>query len=500
MSTRGCVMVAMCWPFRRGGPSGSGVGRMPARLTRVVSVLAASAACVSCITACPGGGPNGIDVAAGEVAIHVDASRRFQTWVGMEAATEFYHRDDNALGPLDMHPVPQQHIDAMIDDAVDNLGLTTLDFPNALLKLSRNRQAMEPVNDNADPFVLDSSKIRWHWFDPYMRSVVLPFKQKVESSGEPFVLTLTAIAWDAYHWRLPASDPGQEYAEFMMAVIDRMANMYGVVPDFVSVYNEPDLGIATETRQQVVQGIQKFDQRLKAAGYATKIRFPDTENVSRVVDYLDAMETFAPGLSSSLGVLSFHGYGGLGKGVLNQVRARANALGIPTAQSEWWFTNYHPPDIHRAMTEANVTQYQPYALVGISNNANQRGLYRFTFSGGTYPLHNYTGFARSADWYEIYQYSAFIRPGDVRIEATTQPSYIKPVAFRRPNGKQTLVVVNQAASQQTLLITGLPAGTYGVSITSSSQQGEEQVPLSIGFGQTLRVPLPGRSVSSIYAQ
>jgi len=404
---------------------------------------------------------------------------------------------------MDAYPIPQAFVDEVLDDAVNNLGVNAFDFVNAMLMLSRNRPGLEPTNDNNDPFVLNDSQIRWHWFDPYVRSVLIPFKQRVEARGDPFVLTLTAIAWNAYQWRSPTSDPGEDYAEIMMACLDRLRDRFGIVPDYVAVYNEPDLtNVSQETPAELFRGMEKLQSRLQSGGFSTRLRFPDTWLLSNAPSYFDQLQQANPSLLNSLGVFSFHGYTSLSSGLstsdLNAVRDRAKNLGIPAILSEWWEPNYHPPHIHQAMTQGDVAQYQPYVLAGPNNDPNSRGLYRYRYSGGNEPLYNYTGWERAADWYEIYQYSAFIRPGDVRITMTSTHSQIKPVAFEKANGRQVIVIINEYNTPRNVSLANVAVGTFGISITSPTQNGEEQTPVTVADGDELIVTLPANSVSSIY--
>jgi hypothetical protein len=466
----------------------------PHRCLLVIAILGASLQ----TSACGGLGCDGGPSSSGTTALTLDPSVTHQTWVGWEVAHEVYHRPGNPIDGQDRHPVPQEILDAMLDDAVDELGITSLDFANAILKLSGDRPGMEPVNDNEDPFVLDSSRIHWTWFDPYVRSILIPMKQRVEARGEPFVLTLSAIAWDAWQWREPESDPGQEYAEFMMACLDRLSNEHGIVPDFVAVYNEPDNSNATESKDEVIRGIKALAQRMAAAGHPARLRFPDVSFLMNANPYFDHLADTEPQLLKSLGVYSFHGYGGFDRETLNGIRSRARTLGIPTVQSEWWFTNDHPADIFVAMTEADVTQYQPYILSSPNNDPATRGLYGLRHSGDPYPLYDFAGFQRLADWYEVYQYSAFIRPGDVRVEIRSPVDEIKPVAFRKPDGRHTVVVLNEADAERNITVAGLSPGDYGITVTSPTRRGEEQASMQVVPERLLRLTLPAKSVSSIY--
>ena len=174
-----------------------------------------------------------------QATLTVDASQRYQTWEGMESATGGFHFDDPSIGSVD--PVPQTILDEVLDDAVNNLGLSAIRYEVHLGDEGPNHGVIERVNDNSDPFVLDNSNIFWDAFDPYVSSQLIPFKQLVEARGDTFTLNLHAVAWDSWQWYEPASDPGQEYAEIMMACLDRLKNVFGIEPAYLTVVNEPGL-------------------------------------------------------------------------------------------------------------------------------------------------------------------------------------------------------------------------------------------------------------------
>lgn len=465
------------------------------------------------VVSTPPPAPNAIPLA-------IDTSSRHQTWVGMEVVHEVYHRDDNALGQQDLNrfPVPQPIMDEIIDDAVDHLGITALDFANGFLMLSGGRPGLEcgPApcsvpgsvadNDNNDPFVLDSNNIRWTWFDPYVESVLIPFKQKVESTGEKFVLTLTTIAWGAWQWHEPASDPGQEYAEIMVAMLDRLKNNYSVeiVPDYVAVYNEPDNSLGGEGAAVVLRGVEKLVTRMRQKGHTSLLRYPDATLLGNAMPWVDEIAK-KQGLLSELGVISFHGYGGFDKAQLNALRSRAQGLGIPVIQSEWWSTDYHPPDIHRSMTEADVTQYQPYLLADLEAPVSARGIYRLQHTGSAAnpPFlddNGWTGWQRQNDWYEIAQYSAYIRPGDVRVDISSGAGELLPVAFEKPDGRHAVVIINQAGGARSIGLSGLGPGLYGVVVTSPNRHGESEPSVQATAGNALGLTLDGNSVTTLYPQ
>ena len=141
--------------------------------------------------------------------------------------------------------------------------------------------------------------------------------------------------------------------------------------------------------------------------------------------------------------------------------------------------------------------YQPYVLSGPSNDPNDKGLYGIRYSGDTFPLYDFEGFFRKLDWYEIYQYSSFIRPGDVRIEISSPDPEVLPVAFEKPDGRQTVVVAHEGSRARRIAISGLAPGPYDVVTTSATLRAEPLASVVAEPGEPLVLRLPAESVSSI---
>jgi len=196
--------------------------------------------------------------------------------------------------------------------------------------------------------------------------------------------------------------------------------------------------------------------------------------------------------------LSFHGYGGFDRATLNAIRSRAHSHGIATSQTEWWFTSDHPKDIFTCITEADITLYQPYALGAWPDNTPKLGLYGITYSGGEFPLYNYTGYVRGPDWYDIYHYSAFIRPGNVRIKIISSDSAVKPVAFAKPNGETVVVALNSSSTAQDIQLQGLPAGDYGIVFTAPGQSGKELPSVAVEKGKPLVFQMPVQAIATFF--
>jgi hypothetical protein len=108
------------------------------------------------------------------------------------------------------------------------------------------------------------------------------------------------------------------------------------------------------------------------------------------------------------------------------------------------------------------------------------------------------------------QYTKYIRRGAVRMEATSSNPILDPVAFTNANGKGVVVVLSTTLNGYNFTISGLPAGTYGISYTLYNQilgQGslyDRKLPdVTISSGQLLpvassAVQLFGKGAITIY--
>jgi hypothetical protein len=96
------------------------------------------------------------------------------------------------------------------------------------------------------------------------------------------------------------------------------------------------------------------------------------------------------------------------------------------------------------------------------------------------------------------QYIKYVRPGSVRIEATTTNSSFDPVTFIRIDGG--FVTVVKASTGGTFFIRDLPAGKYGISFTTQAQQGFDAPDAVLIPGQILTATIPQAGAITIYSK
>lgn len=94
------------------------------------------------------------------------------------------------------------------------------------------------------------------------------------------------------------------------------------------------------------------------------------------------------------------------------------------------------------------------------------------------------------------QYFKFVRPGAVRIGATSDNGGYGPVAFINTDGKYVVVVKADQAGGMT--IRGLSAGLYGIKYTTSSQYNIDLPDVTVGSGQSITTSIPATGVITVY--
>jgi hypothetical protein len=371
----------------------------------------------------------------------------------------------------------------MLDALVHDFGLTRLRYePPAGHR--PNSQRWEWLNDNGDPDVMDWSAIDTSALDQRANDWLVPFKERVEASGEPFDIYISPSFFDggssgtAPAWLL--NSPG-ECAEYATAVLLRLRDAHGITANYYSICNEAGNNNAW-TATVVADAIKALGPRLAALGLPTKIQFPESISVDTAWDsYITPLQNDAE-IWPYIGCLSYHLYGSNGKRVF--IRDLGIAKGIPTAQTEYMgLTTQH---LYDDLIKGGVSYWELYGLTGHGNakiNTNRDG----------------THFSFGSEYWIFRQATRYIRPGDVRIEATSSLSTFKALAFGR-SGKVTVLLPNNIAGSvaRTATLSGLPAGTYGLCQSLNGNAYTELGLQTVGADGTLVLNVPLGAVMTLY--
>lgn len=410
--------------------------------------------------------------------IAVDSTRQYQTISGWEASESFGWT------------LPPAVMDSLMDMAVHDLGINRLrlSMPGNMLESRDSTTIPEETslgtNDNSDPHVLNPAGFRWQLFDHLVRTFAIPLKSRVEARGEPFTLVACFVGFrptSAYLQRDPL-----EYVEFMITALNHMRDSFNLVPDMWEVRLEPDHGRTQLTGRQQGELLLAAAQAARAAGYdSLMFLVPSTVVPHRTVQYLNGILS-VPGTAPFIREVTYHRYSRPPRRVLNEIRDSAAALGVPTAMLEFLRGTEH--DLFEDLTQANVSAWSRFSLAGPYGGSDAGGQYFFADTAAR------TFRYRATTW-PLRQYFHYVRPGAVRVEATTSARGIEPVAFRRPDGRM-IVVVNVDRGTE-LRITGLRPDSYQLSFSTTDTPGALGPRLSPDESGTLTASIPARGTITI---
>jgi hypothetical protein len=84
------------------------------------------------------------------------------------------------------------------------------------------------------------------------------------------------------------------------------------------------------------------------------------------------------------------------------------------------------------------------------------------------------------------------------VGASSSDARFAPVAFRNADGKYVVVV--KAAAGGAFTVGGLPAGTYGIDYTTSTEYMRALPDVTIGSTQAVSTSIPASGVLTIFAK
>ncbi len=407
--------------------------------------------------------------ALADVTVTIDAQTQHQTMLGWGKTTSHLR-------------VPDRLRDLCVQRMVDDLGLTRL----RLEPPSGNRSKHGPwewVNDNGDPYDIEWSAFDTEELDFRAAHWVVPFKDRVEANGDPFDIYVSPSYFDGgSSGTVPAwllHSPG-EYAEWATAALLRLKESHGIVADYYCICNEA--GNNNAFRPDVVgRMIATLGPRLEELGLPTKIQFPEGVNAEVSLRYIEALRDRTE-IWPYIGAISYHLYGK--NEVLTDIRDFARERGLPTAQTE--FMNLTMDHLYNDLTLGGASYWEIYGLGGPD--------YRLV---STYS--DSSAFRGGPQYWNFRQVTHYVRPGAVRVEATSDDASLRALAFVT-DGKATVALINTTPphADQTVSVEGLPAGEYGVSRSVGRRIYEELGVQRVGVNGTLIADVPANSVLTVY--
>ena len=408
--------------------------------------------------------------AAPDVAVTIAPEVRHQTILGWGKTTPWL-------------PAPTLLRDQAIDRAVNDLGLNRLRFEGVGGNTMRGR-SWEWLNDNDDPFEMNWAAFSTATLDARAREWLVPWKQAVEARGEPFNLYVSpsffrgGSSGDVPPWLLADEE---EYAEWASALLLRLRDVHGITADYYSICNEAgnDNAFSPPVVGRLIKAVMP---RLRQQGFPTMVQFSEAVNAQVAWQYVEALRDDAA-IWPWVGLLTYHWYGGDNQAAMVKLCDFALARGLPTAQTE--FMDLTVDHLYDDLVLGGTSYWEVYGLGGPDYEAALTHISSTTFHGG--------------DWYwRFRQVSHYVRPGAVRIEATSPDPALRLLAFEH-DGAITLVLINTTDPQsRRVTVHGLPAGTYGTSQAVGRRSYEELGLARAGADGTLTVAAPADSVVTVY--
>lgn len=413
----------------------------------------------------------GCSHADGPVTVTVDTSVRHQTILGWGKTTPWL-------------PASEVLRDQCIERAVNDLGINRLRFEG----MCGNRvggRSWEWPNDNEDPFDINWEGFNTEALDARVTGWLIPWKQAVEARGESFDLYLSpsffqgGSSGDLPPWM--KADP-QEYAEWALAWMLRLREQHGIVPQWYSICNEAGNNNVF-TPRLVADMMKALVPRMREAGFETAIQFPESINAHVARRYIEQLRG-DPQIWDWIGLISYHWYGKDNQTSMVKLSDFATERGLPTAQTE--FMNLTIDHLYDDMTLGGTSYWEIYGLATPDYRAALSHVSSATFRGGK--------------WYwRFRQVSHYVRPGAVRIEATSSDEALRCLAFD-DGGPVTLVLINTTppAAERTVTIAGLPAGACAACEAVGPNEYRELGLRRVGADGRLSLTVPANAVLTVY--
>jgi O-glycosyl hydrolase len=380
-------------------------------------------------TAAPSGPPGASCSVSGTVlpttdaTVTLDPAQRFQTIQGFGSSQRLFD-DPHLTNTFDQ---VTQRAGIILSAAEQAKILDALYVDLGLTRVRVHPEGFEPVNDNSDPLSADLSKFNFAW------KAVDGHIAQTKSLVARGVTTYFASPIVIESW-MSESNPA-EYAEWAFVMLRRWRDQ-GLEMPYYSLMNEPGYPRSGYWSGAWLRDVAKLlGARLKAEGIKTKLVVPDDVSAKDAYERLPTILS-DPDARQYIGAIAYHLYERRGVQEVKQIAAQYN---IPIWMTEWSTTDWF--EWARAMQElladdgVSAIDYM-WGYFGDWDNAQ---LVRVRVNGSSY-----AGFDFNRQYYAMGQYSRYVRPGAVRIAATSSDTDVKVVAF--VDGPKVIVVATNVGS------------------------------------------------------
>lgn len=239
------------------------------------------------------------------------------------------------------------------------------------------------------------------------------------------------------------------YAQYFVKYIQQM-KARGITIDAITIQNEPEHGgnnpsMVMHATDQANFIKNNLGPAFSAAGLTTKIIIWDhnCDNANYPVTILND-----PAAKAYVNGSAFHLYGG-DISALSGVHALHPDKALYFTEQWTGATAAFDGDFKWHLKNVIIGSMRNWSRVALEWNLASDNLYQPHTPGGCTECKgaltfNGTSFTRNVSYYIVAQVSKFIPPGSVRIESS-QVGSLQTVAFKRPDGKKVLVVLNDGS-------------------------------------------------------
>jgi O-glycosyl hydrolase len=298
-------------------------------------------------------------------------------------------------------------------------------------------------------------------------------------------------------WILNSGDP-HAYVDWAMAVLRRLRADGAPVP-YYSVLNEPAVD-GNFPPQWMHDVVIELGQRLRAAGFRTKLVIPDDENpieaYPRAVAVLED-----PKARQYVGAVAFHIYNIGGPSDWAKLRQLASRYGLPLWMTEYssdgyvdWNSSFDwAVKMHTLLTAGGVNAID-YLWGFFGSWTEPATMLSITFQNGVYQ-----SYAPTSTYWITGQYSRYVRPGSVRVDAAAS-SPLLASAYTLGKGV-AVVVLNPSDTVQSARVTvnGGPLLGSVRAVQSSATEHWQSLPSMRPTDGSVSAALPPESITTFLA-
>ncbi|HEY8061792.1 MAG TPA: hypothetical protein VID74_03290, partial [Gemmatimonadales bacterium] len=299
------------------------------------------------------------------------------------------------------------------------------------------------------------------------------------------------------------TDPA-EFAEWAMASIRRWRDLGQTLP-YWSVANEPSYegGGVPLPPAFIRDAVKIIGAKLAAEGIPTRLVVPDDVNPGAALAQAQVILA-DPVARQYVAALAFHVYDAANPPLnpnftgLSSLSALAQQYGLPLWMSEWYTTDWFTwaTTMHSLLSDYNVNAID-YAW-GFFGSWIVPQLIVIQSTGDSY-----TGFFRTKQFWVMGQYSAFVRPGTVRVSADAAGDPALRVSAYFDGAKVVVVALNVSNSDKAVrfeLGAGIPCVRTLTAVRTSPIESGRALPDVALDAPHFVTSLPAMSITTFVAQ